>query len=113
MSVDAPTYDAKVADDVPYLDIAAVKNADGKTLTFFAVNRHPDEALTVDVALAGFKPKAIVDHMTIAHPDLQTINTAKKPDAVVPKKGKGASVTDAGLRCRLPPKSYHMIRVGI
>ncbi len=112
VSVDVPTYDAKVADDVPYLDIAAVKN-DGKTLTFFAVNRHPDEAMTVDIGLAGFTPKAIVEHMTIAHPDLQAVNTAKKPALVVPKKGKGASVVDAGVRCKLPPRSYHMIRVGI
>ena len=110
--MDVPTYDADVADDVPYLDIAAVKN-DGKTLTFFTVNRHPDEAMTVDVSLAGFKPKAIVEHMTIAHPDLQAANTARKPELVIPKKGKGASVTDAGLHCKLPPRSYHMIRVGI
>ncbi len=113
VSVDVPTYDAEVADDVPYLDIAAVRNDDGKTLTFFAVNRHPDEAMTVDVSLAGFKPKAIVEHMTIAHPNLQAANTAKKPELVVPRKGKGASVTDTGLRCKLPPRSYHMIRVGI
>ena len=112
VSVDVPTYDAKVADDVPYLDVAAVKN-DGKTVTFFAVNRHPDEAMTVDISLAGFKPKAIVEHMTIAHPDLRAANTAKQPALVVPKKGKGASVVDAGVRCKLPPRSYHMIRVGI
>ena len=67
VSVDVPTYDAQVADDVPYLDISAVKN-DGKTLTFFAVNRHPDEAMTVNVNLAGFTPKSVVEHMTIAHP---------------------------------------------
>jgi alpha-N-arabinofuranosidase len=112
VSVDVPTYDAKVADDVPYLDIAAVKNP-GKTITFFAVNRHPDEAMAVDVSLAGFAPKEIVEHLTLAHPDLQAINTAKRPDVVVPKKGKGASVTDNGVRLRLPPRSYHMIRVGI
>ena len=86
----------QVADDVPYLDIAAVKN-DGKTLTFFAVNRHPDEAMTVDVSLAGFTPKAIVEHMTIAHPDLQAANTAKKPELVVPQEGEGRQRRGYGI----------------
>ena len=45
VAVDVPTYDAKVADDVPYLDVAAVRSPDGKTVAFFMVNRHPDEAL--------------------------------------------------------------------
>ena len=46
VAVDVPTYDARVADDVPYLDVAAVQSPDGKTVAFFIVNRHPDEAMT-------------------------------------------------------------------
>jgi alpha-L-arabinofuranosidase len=112
LSVDVPAYDAEVADDVPYLDIAAVRNTDGRTLTFFAVNRHPDEFLTVDINLSGFAPRDIVDHVTLAHPDLRAVNTAKAQKQVGPKKGKGAVIGDNGLRCKLPPRSYHMIRVG-
>jgi alpha-N-arabinofuranosidase len=113
VSVDGPTYDAAVADDVPYLDVAAVKNDGGKTLTFFVVNRHPDEALTVDMGLAGFKPKAIVEHVTIAHPDLRATNTAKAPNRIAPAKGRGIGLRDGAIKGRVPPRSYHMIRVSI
>ncbi len=113
VAVDVRTYDTSVADDVPYLDVAAVRNVDDKTLTFFIVNRHPDEAMTLDVALAGFKPNAVSDHMTIAHSDLNAANTAKAPNRVTPKKGKGVGLRDGAIKGRLPPRSWHMIRVSI
>ena len=100
-----PTYDAKVADDVPYLDVAAVQSADGKTVAFFMVNRHPDEAMTVDIDMAGFAPKAIAEHITIAHPDLRATNTAAKPDRVVPKAGRG----DFGQRRRRQRQSCRAV----
>ena len=103
-----PTYDAEVADDVPYLDVAAVQSADGKTLAFFMVNRHPDEAMSIDIDMAGFAPKAIAEHITIAHPDLKATNTAAKQDRVAPQAGRGdfASAT-ARSKAALPPRSYH------
>ena len=113
VAVDVPTYDAKVADDVPYLDVAAVRNSDDKTLTFFVVNRHPDEDMTLDVAMAGFEASAIVEHIVIANPDLQATNTAKAQNRVVPAKGKGLSIRDGAIRGKLPPRSYHVIRVRI
>ena len=113
VAVDGPTYDAKVADDVPYLDVAAVRNSDGKTLTFFLVNRHPDELMTIDVTTAGFTPHAVAGHMVMAHPDLQAVNSEKAPATVLPKKGSGAALRDGALRCRLPPRSYHVIRLAI
>jgi len=111
--VDVPTYDADAAADVPYLDVAAVKNEDGKTITFFLVNRHPDEAMSLSVDLAGFAAKAVGEHLTIADPDLAATNTAKKPDRIKPKKGRGIALQDGGLKGRLGPRSYHVVRVTI
>ena len=113
VAVDVPTYDAKVADDVPYLDVAAVRSADEKTLTFFIVNRHPDEDMTIDFDLAGFAPKSVAEHVAIAHQDLRATNTAKAPNRVAPQKGKGAALRDGALKAKLPPRSYHVIRVKI
>ena len=113
MAVDVPTYDASVADDVPYLDVAAVQSADGKTVAFFMVNRHPDEAMAVDIDMAGFAPKAIAEHITIAHPDLRATNTAAKQDRVVPKSGEGISLSDGAVKGSLAPRSYHVLRVSI
>ena len=113
VSVDVPAYDAAVADDVPYLDVSAVANSDGKTLTFFMVNRHPTEALTIDIATAGYAPKAIAEHIVMADDDLNATNTAKAPDRIAPRPGKGVAVEDGAVKGDLPPLSYHVVRVSI
>jgi alpha-N-arabinofuranosidase len=112
VAVDVATYDAEVADDVPYLDAAAVENAGGM-VTFFLVNRHPDEALSLDLALDGFAPKKIAEHVTIADFPLTATNTARAPDRVKPTRGKGVSLRDGRLRGKLAAKSYHVIRVAV
>ena len=113
VAVDVPTYDAKVADDVPYLDVAAVRSRDGGAVAFFMVNRHPDEALAVDIDMAGFAPKGIAEHVLIANPDLKATNTAAKPERVSPRKGDGISVVDGRVKGSLPPRSYHVVRVSV
>jgi alpha-N-arabinofuranosidase len=113
VAVDGPMYDAQVADDVPYLDVSAVRAHDGKTLTLFVVNRHQTEAISVDFDLAGFDAKSIAQHITIENKDLKATNTAKNPGRVAPSKGKGVGVRDGAVKGKLPPRSYHMIRVAI
>ena len=82
VAVDVPTYDAKVADDVPYLDVAAVlEHATARSIAFFIVNRHPDEAMA-----ARHRPGRLCAEGELArahhdpHPDLKATNTAAKPD---------------------------------
>ena len=113
VAVDVPTYDAKVADDVPYLDVAAVRSPDGATVAFFMVNRHPDEAMSIDIGMAGFAPKAIAEHITITHPDLKATNTRAAPERVLPRAGEGVSVSDGAVKGSLPPRSYHVVRVSV
>jgi len=55
----------------------------------------------------------VVDHQVMTHANLQAVNTAKDPDAVVPKKGAGATVADGKLSLKLPPYSYQMVRVKV
>ena len=54
LAVKSPGYDAEVADNVPYLDISAVHDEAGRTLTFFAVNRHGGESIDLEASLQGF-----------------------------------------------------------
>ena len=65
------------------------------------------------MSLTGFKPKGIAEHLTIAHPDIKAANTAKRPNTVVPKKGKGVGLRDGAVKGKLPPRSYHVIRVAL
>jgi alpha-N-arabinofuranosidase len=113
VAVDSPTYDAKVADDIPYLDVAAVHAEDGRSVTLFAVNRHTDAALDIEVAMAGFDAKQIVEHITIENRDLQATNTAAAQNRVAPSKGKTVAVRDGIVAGKLGPASYHVIRVAV
>ena len=111
LSVDSPGYDTQVADNVPYLDIAGVQDAQGGTVTFFVVNRHASETLDLDVRLQGFEAVAIKDHRTMAGVALEATNTLKRPTAVQPRAGTGAKLKDGRLTARLPPHSYQMLRL--
>ena len=64
LAVDVPAYNAAVAQDVPWLDIAGVHDSDKGILTFFAVNRHDHETIEVDVFLERFAGKS-VEHTII------------------------------------------------
>jgi alpha-N-arabinofuranosidase len=113
LQVQSPGYDAEVADNVPYVDISGVHDEKGGTLTFFAGNRHGTETIDLDVALHGFMSGQVVDHQVMTHTNLDAVNTAKEPNAVVPRKGSGAGLADGKLSLKLPPYSYQMIRVKV
>jgi alpha-L-arabinofuranosidase len=106
-------YDAHVADNVPYLDVSAVHDEAAGTVTFFAVNRHPTETLTLDAALESFAPSAVVDHQVMTHASLRAVNTSGDPLNVAPARGTGALIEDGRLAASLPPHSYQMIRVKV
>jgi alpha-N-arabinofuranosidase len=82
-------------------------------VTFFIVNRHPDEDMTLDIGLAGFNASRIVEHVAMTHPDLRATKTARQPERVKPARGKGVTVKDGAVRGKLPPKSYHVLRVAV
>ncbi|MBZ5759314.1 MULTISPECIES: alpha-N-arabinofuranosidase [Rhizobium] len=109
--VDSPTYAADGLGDIPYLDISAVHDDTSRTITFFIVNRHQQEALDLGIALLEFGTLTVIDDQEIAHPDLAITNTAGKPDNVVPRKAAGASVSDGALSASIAPLSYRMIRL--
>ena len=111
LSVKCPGYDADVADNVPYIDIAGVYNEDEGMLTFFAINRHGSEVLNVEIALQGFGAATIIDHQVMTHASLAAINSMTNPDNVAPSKGSGAKASDGKVEIALPAYSYQMVRL--
>src|SRR5271163_3236327 len=85
LTVRSPGYDADVADNVPYLDIAGVHDEQARALTFFVVNRNAAEPIDVVVSLQGFGGARVIDHQVLTHPDLGAANTRANPVAVTPK----------------------------
>ena len=111
--VDGPTYDSDEENDVPYLDVSAVHSEDGTTLTFFAVNRHPNTALDLDVRLEGFGAARVVEQVEMTHGDLEAVNTAGRPETVVPVNVQSGKIEDGKLRAALKPLSYNVIRLSV
>ena len=97
LSVKSPGYDAEVADNVPYLDIAGVHDEEGRALTFFAVNRHAgrEHRPRARACRASARPR-IVDHQEMAGVDLDAVNTLAAPLAVAPKKGRARASRTGG-----------------
>jgi alpha-N-arabinofuranosidase len=110
LAVEVPSYNADCAANVPWLDIAGVRDDDAGTLTFFAINRSGSEAMEVDLALEGFAPRHVT-HTLIKHADLEARNTKDAPNTVAPTEGTGAKITGRGLHLTLPAHSYSMIQV--
>jgi len=112
LDVECPSYDADVAANVSYLDIAGVHDGDAGTVTFFAINRNGAEHLDVDLSLEGFGTAKTVQHTIIKHDDLEAKNTKENKENVAPQAGNGAKLTEGGkLALSLPPYSYSMIQV--
>ena len=96
------TYDAASRKNVPFVDAAAVLSEDGETVNLFVVNRSLDEACSLDVELDGFRAES---QLSIEGDDLKAVNTADKPDTVVPvEKNVGNGIT-------LAPHSWSCIRL--
>ena len=84
LAVSCPGYDADVADNVPYIDIAGVHDEGGGTATFFVVNRHATETLDTEISLKGFGKATIIDHQVMTHGMLEAVNTATVLSNVAP-----------------------------
>ncbi|KHJ56323.1 alpha-N-arabinofuranosidase [Aureimonas sp. OT7] len=113
MPVRSPSYESAHAAETPYVDVAGVHDEDGGTLTFFIVNRNPDEAIDITIDLQGFTGREIIDHQVMTHPDLRAVNTAGKPMEVAPRKETGARLGADGLSLPLPSYSYQMVRIAV
>ena len=109
--VKCPGYDADVADNVPYLDIAGTHDEEAGTVTFFAVNRHATDTLTTELSLLGFGDMVVIDHQVMTHTSLEAVNSLTHQSNVAPQKGSGAIIEDGVLKLALKPHSYTMIRL--
>ena len=121
--VDSPTYaasyfDPRGKDDlyfpmpaVPYLKMAAVEDPETGAVTIFALNRHLEEPMPLDVALKEFGTPRLVEALQLRHDDLKATNTRQRPDNVAPTALQGVSLSADRIQATLAPASWNMIRV--
>jgi len=87
MQVASPLFDTvekylPAVKGVPYLDAAALLDAEGRTVTLIVTNRHPEQGLTATIAIEGFDaaPEAAV--RTIGGASYMAVNTAEDSENV-------------------------------
>lgn len=113
VAVDAPRYDCRVADDVRYLDAAAVHDDQGGIVTLFLVNRHLTDNAELDVSLTGFSGLQLAEHIAMVGHALTDTNGPNHQDKVALTPGSGVGIEDERLRGALPPLSYHVLRIKV
>ena len=112
LRIEAPTYESRRFGTVPYLDAAAtVDSAEGE-MAVFAVNRSLSEAVEVELRLGGYESWSVNERIVLASADPKAVNTAARPDAVLPRRiADGAGIEGGMLRTRLEPLSWNVIRL--
>jgi alpha-N-arabinofuranosidase len=122
-AIDSPCYEASYYDPVPgadlhfalpavpYLKLAAVED-DAGGLSLFALNRHLQEAMPLEVSLRGYGSFAIAHAQQLQHGDLDAANTRDEPEKVAPAPLEGVTIDANRLRATLLPASWNVIRLG-
>ena len=106
--VDAPPTSA--AADAPCLLASVTEDPRTGASALFALNRHPSEALDLDVELRGLgRDRHLVEALELHHPNLKAANTRDAPEAVAPKRHDEVAVSGERLRLRLKPLSWTVI----
>ena len=110
--VSSPKYDSRDFTDVPYLEAVAVMNEEHGELTVFAVNRHLEHPMMLDLDVKGFEGYRVSEHIVLENDDLKAVNTVLNPGTVAPAV-KTDSISESGslLEIRLEKASWNVIRL--
>lgn len=110
--IKSPKYDAQDYTDVPYLEAVAVHNEENSELTIFAVNRHLEEALPLELDLRSFGTFQIKEHIVLESDDLKASNTLEVPNRVTPHSAGNAAISSKGqIQALLGKASWNVIRL--
>ena len=122
VQIDSPTYETSYCDPadgadlhfplpaVPYLKLAAVEDGAGG-LTLFALNRHLEEPMPLEVSLHGYANPVIAGAQQLHHPDLKAANTRGDPDNVTPAPLDGVRAGANRVQATLMPASWNVLRL--
>lgn len=110
--VDSPRYDTKEFTDVPALETIGVHDEAEGALTIFALNRDPEQSLSVDYDLRSFGTLSVQEEIVLTGSDIKATNTATA-QRVKPEIRKEATVDAGTMTANLPPLSWNVIRVSV
>ena len=109
LRLDAPVVATRLHGEVAVLDCVATHDAEAGLVTFFIVNRHPSDQVTLACDLRSFGQATVRDAVLLGDEDLTAANTQDAPDRVVPREHPHAEVREGALKALLPPASWSMV----
>ncbi|MGG6312366.1 alpha-N-arabinofuranosidase [Paenibacillus macerans] len=109
--VDSPKYDSKDFTDVPYLESVSVFDEEQGVLTIFAVNRHLEEPMELNIDVRSFEEVRLIDHIVLESDDLKAVNTKSNPNRVTPRSGGQSKVDKGRVHSVLSRASWNVIRL--
>ena len=105
--VDCPKYDCREFTDVPYLESVATWDEENESLVLFAVNRSPDENVTINLRLLDLDGYAVTEFISMDGFDKNAVNDFDR-EQVRPH----ANPVPAGMEIDCKPFSWNVIRLG-
>jgi alpha-N-arabinofuranosidase len=93
---------------VPYLDVAAVLDAEKKTATLLILNRDLEKEQELEIVWHDLTPSGVAAFETITGPDLKALNTFADPTHVVSQKLENPKV-GSKMTIKLPPRSHSVL----
>jgi alpha-N-arabinofuranosidase len=91
-------------ENVPYVDAAGLLDADGRVLTVFVINRHPEETAAATLTLKGFTGQQTVETLMVAADSLTTRNAWDAPDRVALQQSR-TTLRERRVEARFPALS--------
>lgn len=111
VEADSPHYDSATHGETPVLHSVATHDPDTGEVVVFAVNRSTEEDLELRLGVRAFPDHRVVEHLVLADDDLAAVNTVDRQDRVVPRRVDQALQDGDGLRVRLAPVSWNVMRL--
>jgi alpha-L-arabinofuranosidase len=97
--------------NVPYIDVAATRSPDGKSLTLFCVNRSLTDDVPVHIELNGFRAAETARVEQISAVSRYVMNDEVEPKRVVPQPSSVHIFPSGPLSVTLPHESVTVIRL--
>ena len=98
--------------DVPYLDVTAVFDPDGKTAALFVLNRDLAKERELEIVWHDLTPSKVTAFQTITGTDLKALNTFADPKRVVPQTLENPK-PGSTMTVKLPARSYSVLSLAL
>src|SRR6185312_1774611 len=106
----APTQQAPLPEQTPYLDIAATIQKKDGTVTLFVLNRDLAKSRQLDVTWEDKPATKSLTSLVLTGSDLKASNDFAAPNRVVPKQGDKPVANGSRTLMELPPQSYSVFQ---